>query len=208
MDDTQVLIRPVVSEKRYVLASAGKYTFRVDGQGAQDADQAGGRGTVRRHGGRGAHGVGAEQAQAPGLHLGSHPAWKKAIVQVREGETIPIFQGLEGGQSSCRFASPSRPRPDVASSRIPTSPRSPGQTPGEVAHRGPEEVRRAQLVRPQDLPPPRRRRQAAVPQDRLQARARTACRRRWRDRVRPQPVRLHRLAALRRRREGGTSSRR
>ena len=29
MDATQVLIRPVVSEKTYVLATAGKYTFRV-----------------------------------------------------------------------------------------------------------------------------------------------------------------------------------
>ena len=29
MDATQVLIRPIVSEKTYVLATAGKYTFRV-----------------------------------------------------------------------------------------------------------------------------------------------------------------------------------
>ena len=29
MDATQVIIRPVVSEKTYVLAEAGKYTFRV-----------------------------------------------------------------------------------------------------------------------------------------------------------------------------------
>ena len=29
MDHTQVIIRPVVSEKSYVLASNGRYTFRV-----------------------------------------------------------------------------------------------------------------------------------------------------------------------------------
>ena len=29
MDPSQVIIRPVVSEKSYVLATAGKYTFRV-----------------------------------------------------------------------------------------------------------------------------------------------------------------------------------
>ena len=29
MEPTQVIIRPVVSEKSYVLAEAGKYTFRV-----------------------------------------------------------------------------------------------------------------------------------------------------------------------------------
>ena len=30
MDASQIIIRPVVSEKTYVLAEAGKYTFRVD----------------------------------------------------------------------------------------------------------------------------------------------------------------------------------
>ena len=29
MDASQVIVRPVVSEKSYVLATAGKYTFRV-----------------------------------------------------------------------------------------------------------------------------------------------------------------------------------
>jgi len=29
MDHSQIIIRPVVSEKSYVLASLGKYTFRV-----------------------------------------------------------------------------------------------------------------------------------------------------------------------------------
>ena len=29
MEHSQVIIRPVVSEKSYVLAAAGKYTFRV-----------------------------------------------------------------------------------------------------------------------------------------------------------------------------------
>ena len=46
----------------------------------------------------------------------------------------------------------------------------------EVARRGPQEVRRAQLLRPHHLAPPRRRRQAQVPHHRLQAHARTACR--------------------------------
>ena len=71
----------------------------------------------------------------------------------------------------------------------------------EVPHRGPDEVRRAQQQGPQDLAPPRRRGQAPVPQDRLQApQGRRAGQGRL-DRVRPQPLRLHRAAALRRRRE-------
>jgi large subunit ribosomal protein L23 len=31
-----------------------------------------------------------------GVTAGRTRAWKKAVVQVREGDTIPIFQGLEG----------------------------------------------------------------------------------------------------------------
>ena len=30
-----------------------------------------------------------------GMVQGRRPGWKKAIVQVREGDSIPIFQGLE-----------------------------------------------------------------------------------------------------------------
>ena len=97
MDHTQVIIRPVVSEKSYVLAAAGKYTFRVHRRRAQDADPPGGRGAVRRQGRRGAHLVREVQAQAARLtRPGSTRSWKKAIVQVREGDSIPIFQGLQG----------------------------------------------------------------------------------------------------------------
>ena len=62
----------------------------------QDADPPGRRGAVRRQGRRGAHVVGQEQAQAPRRHTaGRTRQWKKAIVQVREGDSIPIFgQGL------------------------------------------------------------------------------------------------------------------
>jgi large subunit ribosomal protein L23 len=31
-----------------------------------------------------------------GLTAGRTRAWKKAVVQVRPGDTIPIFQGLQG----------------------------------------------------------------------------------------------------------------
>ena len=90
-----VIIRPVVSEKSYVLATAGKYTFRVhDGANKTQVKQA------------------IEQlfdvtvlevrtAKVPskpkrrGYTAGRTRGWKKAVVQVRPGETIPIFQGLE-----------------------------------------------------------------------------------------------------------------
>jgi len=95
MDASQVIIRPVVSEKSYVLATADKYTFRVHA---------------------GAHKTQIKQAieelfdvkvlevrtlsvkskpKRRGYTAGRTRSWKKAIVQVRPGDTIPIFQGLE-----------------------------------------------------------------------------------------------------------------
>jgi large subunit ribosomal protein L23 len=97
MDASQVIIRPVVSEKSYVLAAADKYTFRVHPD---------------------AHKTQIKQAvealfddvkvvevrtisvkskpKRRGIHSGRTREWKKAIVQVRPGDTIPIFQGLQG----------------------------------------------------------------------------------------------------------------
>ena len=95
MDHSQVVIRPVVSEKSYVLATAGKYTFRVhpDAHKTQikqaveqlfDVDVAEVRtATVR------------SKPKRRGYTTGRTRQWKKAIVQVGEGQTIPIFQGLE-----------------------------------------------------------------------------------------------------------------
>jgi large subunit ribosomal protein L23 len=95
MDHTQVIIRPVVSEKSYVLASTGKYTFRVH---------------------PGAHKTQIRQAvealfevrvvdvrtmsvkskpKRRGVTSGRTRQWKKAIVEVAPGDEIPIFAGLE-----------------------------------------------------------------------------------------------------------------
>jgi large subunit ribosomal protein L23 len=97
MDAAQVIIRPVVSEKSYVLASAGKYTFRVHPKAHKtqirqaieelfpevqvlDVRTA----TVR------------PKPKRRGWTSGRSRGWKKAIVQVRPGDEIPIFAGLEG----------------------------------------------------------------------------------------------------------------
>jgi large subunit ribosomal protein L23 len=96
MDPTQVIIRPVVSEKSYVLASAGKYTFRVH----PDAHKT----QIRQ----------AVEALFPdvkvtdvrtmsvkskpkrrGHTFGRTRQWRKAIVQVRPGDEIPVFQAFE-----------------------------------------------------------------------------------------------------------------
>ena len=95
MDHSQVIIRPVVSEKSYVLAAAGKYTFRVH----PDAHK-----TQIRQAVEALFSVGVLEVRTMsvkskpkrrGQIKGRTRTWKKAIVQVRPGDTIPIFQGLE-----------------------------------------------------------------------------------------------------------------
>lgn len=97
MDHSQVLIRPVVSEKSYVLASADKYTFRVH----PDAHKTQIRQAVE------AMFEGVKVLEVRTISVKSKPkrrgqtagrtrSWKKAIVQVRPGDSIPIFKGLEG----------------------------------------------------------------------------------------------------------------
>ncbi len=100
MEPTQILIRPVVSEKSYVLAAADRYTFRVHA----DAHK-----TMIRHAVEELFGVHVVEVRTisvkskpkrRGVTRGRTRSWKKAIVQVRPGESIPIFQGLqavEGG---------------------------------------------------------------------------------------------------------------
>jgi large subunit ribosomal protein L23 len=97
MEPSQVIIRPVVSEKSYVLATANKYTFRVhpDAHKTQikqavevlfeDVKVLAVRTSKVR-----------SKPKRRGVTAGRTRAWKKAVVQVREGDTIPIFQGLEG----------------------------------------------------------------------------------------------------------------
>ena len=95
MDARTILIRPVISEKSYALIAEGKYTFRVDDRAHKtqiaqaveeifDVQVAAVRTAKVR-----------AKPKRRGLHQGRTRAWKKAVVQVRTGETIPIFQGLE-----------------------------------------------------------------------------------------------------------------
>ena len=96
MDPSQVIIRPVVSEKSYVLAANDKYTFRVH----PDAHK-----TQIRQAVESLFGVKVVEVRTMsvkskpkrrGLIQGRTRSWKKAVVQVRPGDTIPIFQGLQG----------------------------------------------------------------------------------------------------------------
>jgi large subunit ribosomal protein L23 len=98
MDHSQVIIRPVVSEKSYVLSDTGKYTFRVH----PDAHKTQIRQAVEAM--FDVHVVEVRtismksKPKNRGVTRGRTRAWKKAIVQVRAGESIQIFRGLEGLQ--------------------------------------------------------------------------------------------------------------
>jgi large subunit ribosomal protein L23 len=96
MDASQVIIRPVVSEKSYVLASADKYTFRVHANAHKtqirqavkelfDVDVVEVRTMTIK-----------SKPKRRGHTPGRTRAWKTAIVQVAPGQSIPIFQGLQG----------------------------------------------------------------------------------------------------------------
>ena len=95
MEPSHVLIRPVVCEKSYVLSAAHRYTFRVH----PDAHKTQIRQAVEAL--FDVHVVDVRtlsvksKPKRRGTTRGRTRAWKKAIVQVREGETIPIFQGLQ-----------------------------------------------------------------------------------------------------------------
>ncbi len=95
MDHSQVIIRPVVSEKSYVLAAAGKYTFRVH----PDAHKTQIRQAIESL--FDVHvlevrtmSVKSKPKRRGQIH-GRTRSWKKAMVQVAPGDSIPIFQGLE-----------------------------------------------------------------------------------------------------------------
>lgn len=96
MDPSQIIIRPVVSEKTYVLATADKYTFRVhpDAHKTQIKQAVEALFDVKVLDVR-TMSV-KSKPKRRGISRGRTRAWKKAIVQVRPGDSIPIFQGLQG----------------------------------------------------------------------------------------------------------------
>ena len=95
MDASQVIIRPVVSEKSYALATVGKYTFRVH----QDAHKTQIKQAIELLFDVRVLNVATSSVPSKpkrrGYTAGRTRAWKKAVVQVSEGDSIPIFQGLE-----------------------------------------------------------------------------------------------------------------
>jgi large subunit ribosomal protein L23 len=89
-----VLVAPVVSEKSYSLIEANKYSFKVH----PDAHKTQVRQAVEELFDVKVLGVNIvtvkpKPKRRRGTFKGTRPGWKKAIVELREGDKIDIFEG-------------------------------------------------------------------------------------------------------------------
>lgn len=89
-----VIIRPLISEKSMGQMQEGKYTFVV----ARDANKSQIREAVEK-----IFNVDVEKVNTirlkgklrrRGIHRGYTPKWKKAVVTLKEGQTIKLFEGM------------------------------------------------------------------------------------------------------------------
>jgi large subunit ribosomal protein L23 len=95
LTNEQVVLSPVVSEKSYSGIAEHRYTFKVH----PDAHKTHVRQAVEELFDVHVERVNIVKVQAKpkrrGLHKGTRQGWKKAIVQIREGESIEIFEGAQ-----------------------------------------------------------------------------------------------------------------
>ena len=93
LDPRQVILAPVVSEKSYSLIEDNKYSFKVHSR----AHKTQVRQAVEELFDVKVVSVNIVKVQAKpkrrGYHKGTKPGWKKAIVQLRAGDRIEIFEG-------------------------------------------------------------------------------------------------------------------
>jgi large subunit ribosomal protein L23 len=95
LTNEQIILAPVVSEKSYAGIADGRYTFKVH----PDAHRTRVRQAVEQLFDVHVERVNIVKVQPKpkrrGMFQGTRPGWKKAVVQVREGETIEIFEGAQ-----------------------------------------------------------------------------------------------------------------
>jgi large subunit ribosomal protein L23 len=92
---SEVLIKPVISEKSYEQITSNQYTFKVH----KDAHKTQVRQAVEE-----LFEVTVERVnimkvkpkpKRRGVHRGTRPGWKKAVVQLKAGDKIEIFEGAQ-----------------------------------------------------------------------------------------------------------------
>ena len=90
----RTIVRPIVTEQTSAAyQERGEYTFRV----ASDATKTSIRGAVEKLFGVKVTGVWTSnqrgKSRKVGAAVGRRPHWKKAVVKLRDGDTIDIFEG-------------------------------------------------------------------------------------------------------------------
>ena len=90
----RTIVRPIVTEQSSAAyQERGEYTFRV----ASDATKTTIRAAVEQLFGVKVTGVWSSnqrgKARRVGKEIGRRPHWKKAVVKLRDGDTIDIFEG-------------------------------------------------------------------------------------------------------------------
>ena len=95
MHPSQVILAPIVSEKSYAGSTRGSYTFKVHPSSHKTQI----RQAVEELFDVKVERVNVIKVQAKpkrrGVHRGTRPGWKKAVVQLRAGDTIEIFEGAQ-----------------------------------------------------------------------------------------------------------------
>lgn len=94
MDARDIILKPLISEKAVAAMSEGKYAFKVrlDANKTQVKDAIETIfsvtvievNTMRQHG----------KVRRQGKFIGRRSDWKKAVVQLKEGDSIKVFEGL------------------------------------------------------------------------------------------------------------------
>jgi len=106
---SEVLIRPVVSEKSYEQITQNQYTFQVH----KNAHKTQIRQAVEELFDVKVERVNVVKVQAKpkrrGLIRGTKPGWKKAVVQLRKGDSIEIFEGAQLASVVCNYERSLRP---------------------------------------------------------------------------------------------------
>jgi large subunit ribosomal protein L23 len=92
---SEVLIKPVISEKSYEGIAQNKYTFQVH----KDAHKTQVRQAVEQLFDVSVVSVNIVKVQPKpkrrGMYAGIRPGWKKAVVQLKAGDSIEIFEGAQ-----------------------------------------------------------------------------------------------------------------
>lgn len=94
MDARDLILKPIISEKAVAKMGEGKYAFKVrlDANKTQIAD------AIEKIYGVTVTGVNTMRLQGKvrrvGKFQGRRSDWKKAVVQLKEGDSIKVFEGL------------------------------------------------------------------------------------------------------------------